>query len=851
MHRIVAIIFLVSIRCFAQDSELITLQKLAEGQGLSQNSMVSIAQEKLVFELIKGGPENILISSIVQDSKGFIWIGTQDGVFRYDSYKFETFRNNPENSQSISANWVMDIAIDSNQNYWLATFGGGITKFSPRDMKFDNFLIDSSKQFNGNIVSKIESIDKDFVVCVSEKGYKLLNIHTNKIKNLGLGGYKDPLAISKDIIWLVGNKKELFSYHLKDDRLQHEFVFDSPIEMMEYIPSKGLLVGLSNILILFKNGAIEKQLSIPEPYRKITKDAECNYWLTNKSSISLLDIENFIIKPLDIDKKVLEKGIETIFFDKQQNLWIGTEAGLFKEKKYQAAFMPKNLDMHARRIIKHDSTLYIGGKEGLFKIINQGPIKQIIDKSIMALLVEKENIYIGSYKPYVYKLNKDGFKEIPIPIETSSLPVLGMERDSIKRLWVGTWRGLAVYDKHDELLKYITFTPKSENGESKTTKLHIDSKDRLWIVTAAYGIYCIDGASTISLDKVISKIKNYRYEKENPKSPTSNVVMSIAEDLDGNLWFGSDAGVFKYQEGTDDFERIQYQGELFDKKVLTIRPDNKQNLWITTIKNGIYLYNIGKRSMQHFTENDGLISNDFLYGSGYYDSFKEKLYFGTNQGIQEINLKKFNPGKQRNKAVISEFNVQSLLGENLFYASQAPFLEQVSLKAGENDFLVRFSALDFSHPEKVRYNYTLNDDTWKTTDLQTAYFTNIPHGNHVLKVRALYGGSTSDELITELKIYIAPPWYLSIWAKLLYILLTFTGSFLVYRYIKWRWLMKLQVKLKEAEAERLKKIDEFKTKLYTNISHEFRTPLTLISGPIDQQLSKKKRSNQKTVKHLY
>ncbi len=726
---------------------------------------------------------------------------------------------------------------DSDQNYWLATYGGGITKFSPRNMEFVNFSTDATNSYKGNHVSNIKPVNENHVISVSDEGYTLFNIHTNAARNLGLGGFNSHLAVNNGIVWLVKAKRELYSYHLREERLQHQFTFDSQIGLLEYIPNKGLLVGLENTLVLYENGAVQKELPVQKTFTRITSDSQGNYYLGNKASIYRFGPDHMNLTPIEIDSVLLDKGIESFFVDQQQNLWIGTPKGLFKEKKYHSAFGSGNLDIHARRITKRNGTLYVGGVEGLFEVRHQDSIQRLIDNPVMSILAEENVIYVGSDGPVIYKLTGETVKEIPIPLENGRLTALGMVRDRNKRLWVGTWKGIAVYDENDQLLKYIKLKNESENGEAKTTKIHIDAKDRLWIITAAYGIYRIDGISSMELDAISSQIKNYRCQKENRRSLSSNILVTLEEDMEGNLWFGSDIGIVKYQESTDDFERLYYQGALFDKKIMTLRSDDQHNLWITTINNGIYVYRSGENCLQHFTESDGLISNAFLYGSGFFDGPERKLYFGTDEGVQQIDLDKYTTKKASNTPIITGFNVQSETGEEIYHASQIPFTEEVSLKANQNDFSVRFSALDFLHPEKVQYSYALDNDIWKTTDLQTAYFTNIPYGNHFLKVRALYDGRSTDSAISQLKIYIAPPWYLSTLAKSVYALLLFMACYGIYRYLKWRWTMELNLQLKEDETVRLQKLHDFRSKLYTNIAHEFKTPLSLISGPIDQQLT--------------
>ena len=284
------------------------------------------------FSDLTEGLNNQWISYISQDTKGFIWVGTQDGLHRYDGYTFELFRNSPEAPESIAGNWIRAIVPDSNENIWVGTYGGGLTKFSPKEMRFTNFALDKSNESLGKTVFKAITVNETHLLSSTEEGFQIYDINSNERRSLNFGIFGSSIAANGKELWLSENQS-LYRQNLDANNSTLVHTFDSFIYILEYIPSIGLLVGLEDKLILFRQGKIEKQISLDEALFNITPNSSGNYYLASEKSLFEFNVDAFELRRLPSEIDTANKEIKTIFEDRQGNLWVGTDKGLLKEKE--------------------------------------------------------------------------------------------------------------------------------------------------------------------------------------------------------------------------------------------------------------------------------------------------------------------------------------------------------------------------------------------------------------------------------------------------------------------------------------------------------------------------------------
>ncbi len=802
---------------------------------------ISQSETSLQFLEVNEGVSNNWISSISQDRQGFIWVGTQDGLNRFDGYKFEIQRNSPEKKNTLSANFVREIVMDTlENNFWITTQGGGLNKFSINEMTFKEFSKNNETNFSCYFSTYLSLLSNNQLAFICEEGVFIINCTTENILKLPFGNYSSEIESENSKLW-VSIGASLICYDVVKKKIIDEQIFDGPIQFIKLVEKGQVLVSTENKLYLLSENNIKKEISIPEGIITGTNYINGMGYLASVNKIYNYSLNPFEINETETMLDFSEKLINTLFLDRQNLLWVGTKKGLYREKSYLNEFGKSIKGFFARRILIRNDTLYLGTPTGLLRFNAEKEIAPIPSAGVVTALNDFGNeIWFGMGNGRVVILKEKGvLKNTSLSPGLKYGRVYGLEKDNQGRVWASSWSGLHLLDKEGVILKSFKLNTASVNGEAKIVQMLIDKKDRLWIITAAYGVFKIDHISSYTLGNENLPMKQYLFDENNKNSITSDVIISLTEDLNGTIWFGTDIGVVKYNEESNDFTRLRYNNELFDQKVMTVRNDADNNLWITTIDDGIYVYSQTEKTISHYTIQDGLLSNAFLFGSGFYDAFNNRFYFGTDAGVQQIDLNSFEKRKKLTKPAITEFKINTNAPRDQLSAFQSPFLKEVTLDFKQNDFTVSFSALDFATPEKINYAYSLDDVPWKITDLQTAYFTNVPYGKHTLKVKSIFDAEEVDQEspVTTLVIEIKPPWYLSWWAYIVY-------SILILSLLSFIYYLLLKRKLAMAEAEKTKELEEVKSKMYADISHEFRTPLTLINGLTNRLLKKNLTTTQ-------
>jgi len=848
------------------------------------------------------GISNSTIEAIFQDSLGFIWFGTRDGLNRYDGNEIQVYRNDPADSTSLSDNFIRCIYEDRQHHLWVGTING-LNRFNREKNNFRRFKHrdhDPGSLSLNYVTSIIEDRNNHLWIGTLGGGLNLFDEKKETFRQYAIAPAPGPGSQNK-------TNAENRVNALYTDRLGNLWVATQ--SCLNLFNTK------DSSLIPYRN---DQTITNPSgnTITCIQEERSGNLWLgTEDDGVFLFDpVQKTFIRFAHSDKNPSSLGnnmIKSLLVDKKGRLWVGCINGglnLFDPGKnifFNYQNEPGNSSSLSQRTISalcedHQGNLWIGTHRGgvnvfsqameKFNLYRQEPANSSLSYNDVRAFCEDigGNIWIGtdgggldlfSRDKHIFQhYRNDPFNEKSL----GSDAVLDVMRDREGRLWVSTWGGgLNLLDKSTGRFIRYQSNPKDTNSISSNfvQKTFEDYEGNIWVATYYGGLNLFNPKKGI-----FSRVK----DPSGKTSLTGKNMVSILEDIDGHIWIGTDDGGLNcYDQTTRHFTHyFNNEEKMPDLRVLF--NDSKNRLWVG--QKGLFLFDPARNDFRLYTDKAGLAS-EFI--KGITEDGQGNLWIATSNGITRFNtetnvFKKFNTGDglqgleyEANaclKTRDGEMYFGGVNGFNTFYpgniktntfippvyitgfqifnqkinlndhgsplSKDITLTKEISLSYKQSSFSFSFAALNFTIPENNEYAYKLEglDKEWNFVGREKkSSYTNLDPGTYTFRVRASNNDGIWNEEGAAIKIIIRPPFWKTAWFTILLMAAALAILYFIYRF-------KTRLKLKELEEKKREEIHQVQLQFFTNISHEFRTPLSLITGPLEKLMKEKIHPS---IQHYY
>jgi signal transduction histidine kinase/ligand-binding sensor domain-containing protein len=814
------------------------------------------------------------VTSILQDSKGLMWIGTRGGLNCFDGYTFKTIKYNQNKLGDIGNNVITGIKEDRQGMLWIGT-GKGLFRYDP--YKEILTLLDLVPQ------TYIESLvidANDNMWFLSEHVLYQYRQQQHQLKKLKIFG--NCVAIDRRRnIWIGGADGIATVYSpLRQTQRRLRIVDESVPAKLRSIntlfPLDGdrMLVGCFTQGLKIHDFKTEKTRPVTLSgrtdsniyVRDITAAGENDFWISTESGIYIYNLASNTSK--NIHKvagdpfSLADNAVYTACKDNQGGMWVGTFFGGLNYYSKDNARFEKYLHLgsssisgNAVREIRpdHEGNLWIGTEDaGLNKFNIQtgsfsyytatGNKKDVSYPNIHGLLVVDHDLFIG---PFFHGMDimdtrtgkvKTRFKFIGEGEDNKSDFVLCFYLTRDSTLLVGTiynGAGLFSYDRKKKSFKRIRHIP----YESYVLHILEDDQGTIWTGSMDQGVYFYHPKTGVK--------GNIRFADHNSsKSSNTAAVRYILQDSNHQMWFATGGGgLIKLSPDGKTFKKFTTESGLPSNMLFCMLEDNSGHLWISTLR-GLVCMDLKTEKFKTYTRSNGLITDQFNYNSAY-KAPDGKMYFGSVKGMIAFNPDSFShrevspptyiTGFQINNKEVMPNDQSGTLAKSILYT------DTITLDHNQSNFSIEFAALNYSSPQVTRYKYLMKGLDQQWTYLQSnrkAYFTDLSAGEYTFLVQAESNVGSWTGLQRSLLIRVLPPFWKSNMAYVIYLLTIGSSLYLSVLYYH-RYLERLNLnKLKLFEHEKEKEIYQAKIEFFTNIAHEIQTPLTLIIGPLELLISK-------------
>jgi signal transduction histidine kinase/ligand-binding sensor domain-containing protein/DNA-binding response OmpR family regulator len=821
------------------------------------------------------------VMAILESKKGYLWFGTRDGLNKFDGKKFKIYRHFTNDSTSISNNNIHSIYQDTFDNIWIGT-QNGLNKLNPSKDNFRQYRVKQNQQsIAGNIVWGITQI-KNYLFVATNNGVSRINITTNEIKNyrnekdnpfsLSNNSTRSFMKAANGNLWIsniyyidifnpVNNTFSRINY--PKHASEKIFINDRPTLFQD---SQDIIwLGYNNGIATynkktqkFEDYLFDDKKPTLSAVRTICEDLSGNLWIGTYEGLYILDSEKKLLKHITQDENransLSQNSIYKIIRDSRGDMWLGTwAAGInyfngdnqsFKEISFGKSDTSLNYKVVSGITEDSEGNLWIGTEGGGLNFLNRKTNKfqffknnpeqenSLTANNVKAVIKDKnDNIWIGIHDGGVNFLNPNKkpfqFQKIDFPksseFSLEGFKVLSLLEDKNGNIWIGTLTGgLILYDIKTKIL----------------TKLDQDIRTVMCIVESANpNILLIGGDNGLeSIHINTHKKTKINIRDKRSKTQESLYVNSVFKDNFDNYWLGTEGqGVYMYNPKRKETRHFGVDEGLPSDIVYGILSDNNGNLWISS-NYGISRLNIQSNKIKNYTYSDGLQGNEFNYGS-FFKTKKGELFFGGTNGLTY-----FNPSNIQENTFLPKVDIYNLEVNNAPFLRITDAISEVKLKHNQNNFSIEFAALSYMQSEKNQFAYILEgyDEDWHYVKNQRkVIYTNLDFGEYTFKVKAANNDGLWNTNGDSLKIEVSAPIWQTWWAYLLYSL----GFVFLVLYIRKLLLLrakdKKELKQERLEKEKIEEVNKMKLNLFTDVSHEFRTPLTLIIGPLERMIHKK------------
>ncbi|GAB3280475.1 hybrid sensor histidine kinase/response regulator transcription factor [Larkinella harenae] len=841
---------------------------------------VHFPQPELITD--RQGLPQAFVPAILQDKQGFIWAATRDGLCRYDGYRFKVFQPDPDGRPSLSFAGLNQIELDRHGRIWIASERGEIDVFDPRTETFSNFsrqaafrrLVKPSTTYYSLFIDRQDRLWLTIigvgVVCWDTKKQQghwfrhqpqqAASISSDSVYNVSEG--------ADGTIWLA-TAKGLNQFEEATRSFKHlRHQPGNPQSLPEDFLTRVCLRPTGELMLFSR-----QYLTLLQPktgqLRSYRLPAQGDEWLGHKVAIDrtgtvYFDQNNILFRfteqggvQIVTRWNQLNEGCSSLLIDRTNVLWVGTAgAGIrtydlqpnpFQKLRYHRGFYQdllanKSLSLHLPPVSQSTQATLSGLSSYNFRSTfdASGRFWFNVGTLTMYRLDGKTNKTDSFPLPTQLVKNKSG--DVPCPITT----------DPQGGIWAIYGPAAFSYDEQTGDWTRIPFEIPYQPGNA-VMEFVVDGQ-ALWLASQAGGLWRID--------RKTGQRRQFVNRSTDKSSLSSNILYCLSADqADSNrLWIGTFGnGLCLFDKRTGRFRRFNQANGLPNNVVYSVIPDQYGYLWIGTNK-GLCRMNRRTFATQTFTHDDGIMADEFnRYHYVHFPTYGtagEKILMGGLEGFtyfspQRIGQDAFEPVVELTELLIDNQIVQPVISDadhintttsaNRSVVGTLPIqaTDQLTLNYTQNYLTVRFAALQFNRPAKNRYRYRLEglETIWTETVRPEAIYTNLPPGDYVLAVNASNTMGQWSRHVRKLDLTIHPPLWASWWAIILYCLLGLGiawGGLQIYLN---RIRLNQTIRLRQQEADQLRAVDAIKTNFFTNITHEFRTPLTLILAPTEQMVS--------------